>query len=59
MTMRSRNQVLLTAFILIVALLNIAGCARGRSTDTAQSTATSTATPANISVNDLKEATLD
>lgn len=51
MTLRSRNQVLLTAFIFVAALLNIAGCARGRSSDTAQSTAT----PANITANDLKK----
>jgi hypothetical protein len=54
MTMRTRNEIL-TAFILLLALLNIGGCARGRSSNTAQSTATSTATPASITANDLKK----
>lgn len=55
MTMPSRNQVLLTTFIFIGALLNIAGCARGRSSDTAQSTATPLATPASVTANDFKK----
>ncbi len=55
MTLRSRNQVLLTAFIFVPALLNISGFARGPSSDTAQSTATSAATPANITANHLKK----
>jgi hypothetical protein len=55
MTLRRRNQILLISFIFIVALLSIAGCARGRSSDTAQTTATSATTPANISANDLKK----
>jgi hypothetical protein len=55
MTLRSRNQFLLTAFISVAALLNIAGCARGRSTDTAQSMATLAPTPATVTSNDLKK----
>lgn len=55
MTLRSRYQLLLAAFISVAALLNIAGCARGRSTDTAQSTATPAPTPATVTSNDLKK----
>lgn len=55
MIMRRRYQLLLTAFISVAALLNVAGCARGRSIDTAQSTATPAPTPANITANDLKK----
>jgi hypothetical protein len=55
MTLRTGNQVLLTVFIFIAVLLNIAGCARGRSRDTAQSSATPAPTPAHITANDLKK----
>jgi hypothetical protein len=51
MTLPSANQTLLSTFILIVAFLNITGCARGRSGDTAQSTAT----PAKVTANDLSK----
>ena len=55
MTPGNRNQLLLTVFIILVALLNLAGCKRGRHTDSAQSADSPAPTPATITANDLKK----
>ena len=55
MILRSRYQVLLSTFVFIVSLLNFLGCARGPSSDAVQSNATSPATPATVTTNDLKK----
>ena len=53
--LKSVHEVLLRVLILVAALLIVAGCARGPSTDAAQSTATPAPTPATITANDLKK----
>lgn len=55
MTLRSRKKILATAFIFVAALLTFSACARGRSTGTAQNTATPAPTPASITADDLKK----